>query len=78
MNTELSNLADRLGVATGRLEPLRALSTRDVQTLDDIVASTMTRGTEAFGEAIEQALRFVPRPLRGAARSLLFPGGDRG
>ncbi|EON23669.1 MULTISPECIES: hypothetical protein [Nocardioides] len=78
MNTELSRLAERLGVTTGRLQPLQALAKRDVQQLDDLVSSTMTSGAEAFDKGIEEALRFVPRPLRGTARSLLFPGGDRG
>jgi hypothetical protein len=78
MTAELDALAQRLGVDRQRLTPLRASAPDDIAALDAAVARAMEQEDRAFDAALEEALRFVPRLLRGPAQKLLFPGGRRG
>ena len=74
----LSPLAERLGVEPGRLAPLAGYGEDQIARLDALVARAMQQEDEAFDASLEEALRFVPKLLRGRAAKLLFPGGDRG
>jgi hypothetical protein len=75
---ELDMLAQRLGVDPRRLAPLRASGQDEIARLRGAVERAMEDEDRAFDAALEEALRFVPRLLRGTAQRLLFPGGRRG
>jgi hypothetical protein len=77
-NKELTALADRLGVPASRLQPLDGYTADEIGRLDRAVAAAMTVEDDAFATGLQDAVRFIPRPLRGFARKLLFPAGDRG
>lgn len=76
--TDLDRLAKRLRVTPAALAMLEESDAADVERLDTIVATAMTNEDKAFEQALEEALRFIPRLLRGPAQKLLFPGGKRG
>ena len=78
MTAELDSLARRLGVDPRRLAPLRAAGAADIRRVDAAVERAMEDEDRAFDAALTDALRFVPRLLRGTAQKLLFPGGRRG
>jgi len=75
---ELTALADRLGVPASRLKTLEGYAAADLATLNRAVADAMKTEDDAFATGLQDAVRFIPRPLRGFARKLLFPAGDRG
>lgn len=78
MTAELDRLAQRLRVTPAALDMLEDAAREDLETLDTVVAQAMDEEDKAFEKGLEDALRFVPRILRGAAQKLLFPGGRRG
>ncbi|MFT4264221.1 MAG: hypothetical protein QM572_12615 [Nocardioides sp.] len=78
MSTQLAPLAQRLGVPEARLSALRDHASGDLARLEEIVARAMESEDAAFDSALDEALRFVPRLVRGPAQKLLFPGGRRG
>ena len=78
MTAELDRLAQRLRVTPAAIEMLAGAAREDVETLDTLVAHAMEDEDKAFDAALEDALRFIPRLLRGTAQKLLFPGGRRG
>ena len=73
-----SALAAQLGVDVGRLDGLITLEPEQVDHLDSCIAHAMESAEAAFDAGLEDSLRLVPRPLRGVARTLLFPGGHHG
>ena len=74
----LAPLADLLGVDEQRLAMLRRYDAGQVGALEAAVSGALEAEDAAFTKASEDALRFVPRLLRGPARSMLLPGGRRG
>ncbi|HEY0887983.1 MAG TPA: hypothetical protein VGE38_00050 [Nocardioides sp.] len=78
MGADVSRLARRLGVQPRGLAPFERYDDAQLQQLDTIVGRAMEAEDKAFDAALEEALRFVPRLLRGTAQKLLFPGGRRG
>jgi hypothetical protein len=74
----LAPLAELLGVPEGELGMLRAYDAAQVEVLEVAVAAALEAEDAAFTTASEDALRFVPRLLRGPARAMLIPGGRRG
>ena len=46
----------------------------DLARLHDVVAGSLEREGEAIDEALQATMRFLPRPLRGRAKKMLFPG----
>jgi hypothetical protein len=78
MSVELDRLAKRLRVTPAAIDLLEGADREDVETLDTLVAHAMDDEDKAFDAALEDALRFIPRLLRGPAQKLLFPGGRRG
>lgn len=78
MTAELTRLAGRLGVDEQRLAAFASYDGADLARLDAAVERAMTAEDHAFEEALEKALGFVPRLLRGTAQKLLHQGGHRG
>lgn len=76
-DASLGRLAERIDAPVETLAHLAAIGAADIDRLDSIVARAFETEDAAFTEALMGALRIVPRPLRGAARSLLFPGGGQ-
>ena len=77
IDASLARLAERVDAPVEAMAPLAEIGAADLERLDAIIASAFETEDAAFTEALMGALRIVPRPLRGAARSLLFPGGGR-
>lgn len=77
MSDALDRLATTLGVPSERLAPLSTYDDVQLSRLDELLADAMTAEDRAFGKAVDDALRIIPRPLRGAAKRMLG-GGDRG
>ena len=78
MTAELDRLAQRLRVTPAAIDMLEDASRADVEKLDTLLAHAMDDEDKAFDAALEDALRFIPRLVRGPAQKLLFPGGRRG
>lgn len=75
MTTELDSLARRLTVPSDRLAAFAAYDEGRLAHLDTLLGTAMTQEDQAFDTGIEEALRFVPKLLRPAAKKLLFGGG---
>jgi len=74
----LASLAGLLGVREAELQPLLGpCDATELTVLEEAVADALAAEDAAFDRASRDALRFVPRVLRGPARSLLL-GGRRG
>lgn len=52
-------------------EGIAALGPEAQERLRALVADARRRQTQELGQALEQTLRIVPRPLRGAVRKLV-------
>jgi hypothetical protein len=74
----LTALNERLGVSADTTLPLAQLAEADLARLDLAVAGAMAAEDEAVETGLQEAVRFVPRPLRGRATRLLFPEGTGG
>lgn len=74
----LAPLAELLGVDEERLAMLRRYDAGQVEALESAVAGALAEEDVAFTTASEDALRLVPRLLRGPARTMLLPGDRRG
>ena len=72
--TTVEDLADLLEVPRGEVSFLSKLDEADLARLHHVVAGSLDREAEAIDEALEATMRFLPRPLRGRARKMLFPG----
>lgn len=68
------DLAALLEVPAGEVAFLDRLDREDLTRLHEVVAATLEREGRAIDEALEATVRFLPRPLRGRAKKLLFPG----
>lgn len=71
----LDGMARRLDLPVERLALLAAYDDEDLTVLDDAVALAIRAEDHAVEQGLSEALRFVPRPLRGRARALLFGDG---
>jgi hypothetical protein len=71
--TTVDDLADLLEVPPGEVSFLSKLDGTDLARLHEVVAGSLEREGAAIDEALEATTRFLPRPLRGRARRLLFP-----
>jgi len=72
----LPELATRLGAEPEQLACLSVFPDEKLQILDDAVSSAMREQDASLQDALTIALRFVPRPLRGVAKNLLFGGSS--
>ena len=73
----LDTLAEHLGVTTDRLAAFSSYDESRLAQLDTQLTGAMSAEDKQFEAGLEEALRFVPRPLRPAAKKILF-GGSRG
>lgn len=73
----LAAMAGRLDLPVERLALLERYSDDDLAVLDDAVGLAARAEDRAVQDGLDAAVRFVPRPLRGRARALLF-GNSRG
>ena len=72
--TTVDDLAALLDVPPADVSFLRKLDEADLARLPRVVADSLDREGEAIDEALQATMRFLPRPLRGRAEKLLFPG----
>lgn len=73
----VDDVAALLEVPAAEVAFLHRLDGADLDRLHDVVAGTLEREGRAIDEALGATVRFLPRPLRGRAKKLLFPGGAR-
>lgn len=71
----LTAMARRLDLPVERLALLEAYDDADLTVLDDAISLAIRAEDRAVADGLEQAVRVVPRPLRGRARALMFGGG---
>ena len=71
--TTVDDLADLLEVPRGEVSFLDKLSEAELARLHDVVEESLVREGEAIDEALQATMRFLPRPLRGRAKKMLFP-----
>ena len=69
----LARLAATLGAGPADLDAVSPLDARDLARLDALVVDALERDEARVTEAVEETVRFVPRPLRGRAKKMLFP-----
>lgn len=69
------SIAERLGIPYADLSALDTCTDEELARLDATLAKTIAAEDRAVDDGFAEALRFVPRPLRGRAKVLLF-GGD--
>lgn len=74
----IGRLAGLVDVRREDLAALEQFSDADVSGFADAVQRAFQVQRAEVDESLESALGFVPRPLRGRARKLLFPGDGRG
>jgi hypothetical protein len=73
-DTTVEDLADLLEVRPGDVSFLSKLDEAELARLHDVVAGSLDREGQAIDEALQATMRFLPRPLRGRAKKMLFPG----
>lgn len=72
----ITRLSRTLKVAPGEFAVLRSYPDEQLSVLAGAVERAVTVQREEIDASLEGALGFIPRPLRGRARKLLFPGGQ--
>ena len=53
---------------------LAGLADSELEHLRETIDASMRRQDNAIERGVERALQVIPKPLRGRARSMLFPG----
>ena len=74
--SSLRDLADLLGVPEKRLAMLSGVAQDNLNHLRDSITTAVHEQESAIQRGVEKSLQVIPRPLRGRARALLFPGGE--
>ena len=72
----LTRLAEVLDTDPAQLGELSALDDATLERLREVVAGAVGREEAAVDAALQATLRFLPRPLRGRAKKMLFPEDD--
>ncbi|GGU39765.1 hypothetical protein [Nocardioides albus] len=75
MTEGLDRLAATLGVPATRLAPLAAYDDQQLDRFDELVHGAMTAEDKAFDASLDEALKLVPKMLRGVVQKML--GGAR-
>ena len=75
MSEGLDRLAATLGVPATRLAPLEAYDDQELGRFDDLVRGAMVAEDKAFDASLDEALKLVPKMLRGVVQKML--GGSR-
>jgi len=78
MTDEIAQVARQLRVPAAKLAALQSLDAADRAEFAATVGEAVARQSREIAESLEAALGFIPRPLRGRASKLLFPGGRDG
>ena len=74
MSEGLDRLAATLGVPATRLAPLEAYDDQQLGRFDDLTRSAMTAEDKAFEASLDEALKLVPKMLRGVVQKMLRGG----
>lgn len=77
MSQGLGRLAATLGVTEERLASFATYDDEELDRFERLVRGALSAEDEAFAAGLTGALEMVPRPLRGTARKILFPGGRK-
>ena len=72
----LARLATTLGDEPGLADVVAPLDARSLDRLDTLLTAALQRDDARVSAAVDETVRFVPRPLRGRARKMLFPDGS--
>ena len=75
MSEGLDRLAATLGVPATRLAPLEAYDDQQLARFNDLTQDAMTAEDKAFEASLDEALKLVPKMLRGVVQKML--GGGR-
>ncbi|MFD7075601.1 hypothetical protein ACFU7D_04005 [Nocardioides sp. NPDC057577] len=75
MSEGLDRLAATLRVPATRLAPLEAYDDQQLGRFDDLVQGAMAAEDKAFDASLDEALKLVPKMLRGVVQKML--GGSR-
>jgi hypothetical protein len=75
MSDGLDRLAATLGVPATRLAPLEAYDDQELSRFGDLVRDAMNAEDRAFDASLDEALKLVPKMLRGVVQKML--GGAR-
>ena len=75
MSEGLDRLAATLGVPATRLAPLEAYDDEQLGRFSDLTQGAMTAEDKAFESSLDEALKLVPKMLRGVVQRML--GGAR-
>lgn len=72
----LRRLADDLDTHVGDLDYLSPLDDSALAQLHTLLQRSLEAEDRRVQDALQATMRFLPRPLRGRAKKLLFPGGE--
>ncbi|MDQ4110311.1 MAG: hypothetical protein M3306_04315 [Actinomycetota bacterium] len=75
MSEGLDRLAATLGVPATRLAPLEAYDDQQLDRFNELTQGAMIAEDEAFDASLDEALKLVPKMLRGVVQKML--GGSR-
>ncbi|TQL68403.1 hypothetical protein FB381_2292 [Nocardioides albertanoniae] len=75
MSEGIDRLAATLGVPATRIAPLEAYDDQQLGRFDDLLRDAMRAEDEAFEASLDEALKLVPKMLRGVVQKML--GGAR-
>ena len=75
MSEGLDRLAATLGVPATRLAPLEAYDDQQLDRFNELTRGAMIAEDKAFDASLDEALKLVPKMLRGVVQKML--GGSR-
>lgn len=73
---DLQRLADVLDTPVEDLDYLSPLDDDALGQLHTLLRRSLDTEDQRVQDALQATMRFLPRPLRGRAKQLLFPGGQ--
>ena len=73
---DLQRLADVLDTPVEDLDYLSPLGDDALEQLHTLLRRSLAAEDQRVQDALQATMRFLPRPLRGRAKQLLFPGGQ--
>lgn len=73
---DLQRLAEVLDTPVEDLDYLSPLDDKALVQLHTLLHRSLEAEDQRVQDALQATMRFLPRPLRGRAKKLLFPGGQ--
>ena len=73
---DLQRLAEVLDTPVEDLDYLSPLDDDALEQLHTLLRRSLEAEDQRVQDALQATMRFLPRPLRGRAKKLLFPGGQ--